>query len=244
MLSMRSASSLPTSTVIASGPNPARASSLVAVATASAVSRTAMRRFTVAIFCRGAAIAAPHPGWEWLAGGDGATASRTARACWRRVACRTSSKQSRPRTSPRLWETRGRLSWSQSDARAARVTSRYTASSTLTTPAGAPSGRYEALVGAQPLGVSGPAGPRSGSGLFCTLAPRAPVKLTRFVIGSTDRGAPARPREARRLPVMRPPLWRPPVAPSPAEQTVMRLVRRAKLFVWLRAHRHDLFDDD
>ena len=42
---------------------------------------------------------------------------------------------------------------------------------------------------------------------------------------------------------MRPPLWRPPVEPSPAEQTVMRLVRRAKLFVWLREHRHDLFDD-
>jgi transposase len=34
------------------------------------------------------------------------------------------------------------------------------------------------------------------------------------------------------------------VEPSPAEQTVMRLVRRAKLFVWLRAHRHELFDDD
>jgi hypothetical protein len=43
---------------------------------------------------------------------------------------------------------------------------------------------------------------------------------------------------------MRPPLWRPPVEPSPAEQGVIRLVRRAKLFVWLRAHRHELFDDD
>lgn len=42
---------------------------------------------------------------------------------------------------------------------------------------------------------------------------------------------------------MRPPVWRPPVAPSPAEQTVIRLVRRAKLFVWLRTHRHELFDD-
>jgi transposase len=37
-------------------------------------------------------------------------------------------------------------------------------------------------------------------------------------------------------------VWRPPVAPSPAEQSVIRLVRRAKLFVWLRAHRHELFD--
>ena len=43
---------------------------------------------------------------------------------------------------------------------------------------------------------------------------------------------------------MRPPVWRPPIEPSPAEQTVMRLVRRAKLFVWLREHRHELFDDD
>ncbi len=42
---------------------------------------------------------------------------------------------------------------------------------------------------------------------------------------------------------MRPPVWRPPVEPSPAEQAVIRLVRRAKLFVWLRAHRHELFDE-
>jgi hypothetical protein len=42
---------------------------------------------------------------------------------------------------------------------------------------------------------------------------------------------------------MRPPVWCPPVEPSPAEQRVMRLVRRAKLFVWLRLHRHELFDD-
>jgi hypothetical protein len=43
---------------------------------------------------------------------------------------------------------------------------------------------------------------------------------------------------------MRPPLWRPPVEPLPAEQRVMRLVRRAKLFVWLRTYRHELFDED
>lgn len=42
---------------------------------------------------------------------------------------------------------------------------------------------------------------------------------------------------------MRPPVWRPPVEPSPAEQTVIRLVRRAKLFVWLRLHRHQLSDE-
>jgi Transposase domain (DUF772) len=42
---------------------------------------------------------------------------------------------------------------------------------------------------------------------------------------------------------MRPPVWRPPVALSPAEQAVVRRVRRAKLFVWLREHRHELLDD-
>jgi Transposase domain (DUF772) len=42
---------------------------------------------------------------------------------------------------------------------------------------------------------------------------------------------------------VRPPVWRPPVEPSLAEQRVIGLVRRAKLFVWLRAHRHELFDE-
>jgi hypothetical protein len=42
---------------------------------------------------------------------------------------------------------------------------------------------------------------------------------------------------------MRPPVWRPPVALSPAEQVVVGRVRRAKLFVWLREHRHQLLDD-
>jgi DDE family transposase/transposase-like protein DUF772 len=41
---------------------------------------------------------------------------------------------------------------------------------------------------------------------------------------------------------MRPGLWRPPVAPSAAEQAVIKAVRRAKLFVFLREHRHELFD--
>src|SRR6266513_4162959 len=38
-------------------------------------------------------------------------------------------------------------------------------------------------------------------------------------------------------------MWRPPVEPSPAEQVVIRAVRRAKLFVFLRLHRHELFDE-
>src|SRR5712692_964572 len=42
---------------------------------------------------------------------------------------------------------------------------------------------------------------------------------------------------------MRPSMWRPPAEPSPAEQAVIRAVRRAKLFVFLREHRHELFDE-
>jgi transposase len=38
-------------------------------------------------------------------------------------------------------------------------------------------------------------------------------------------------------------VWRPPVEPSPAEQAVIKAVRRAKLFVFLRLHRHELFDE-
>jgi len=42
---------------------------------------------------------------------------------------------------------------------------------------------------------------------------------------------------------VRPDVWRPPVEPSPAEQMVIKAVRRAKLFVFLRLHRHELFDE-
>src|SRR5438270_10036610 len=42
---------------------------------------------------------------------------------------------------------------------------------------------------------------------------------------------------------MRPPPWHPPVDRSPAEQAILRLIKRAKLFVFLRQHRHELFDD-
>ena len=41
---------------------------------------------------------------------------------------------------------------------------------------------------------------------------------------------------------MRPVVWRPPAEPSAAEQVVIKAVRRAKLFVFLRLHRHELFD--
>jgi transposase len=39
-------------------------------------------------------------------------------------------------------------------------------------------------------------------------------------------------------------VWRPPAEPSPAEQAVITAVRRAKLFVFLRLHRHELFDEE
>ena len=42
---------------------------------------------------------------------------------------------------------------------------------------------------------------------------------------------------------MRPAVWRPPAEPSPAEQAVIKAVRRARLFVFLREHRHELFDE-
>ena len=42
---------------------------------------------------------------------------------------------------------------------------------------------------------------------------------------------------------MRPQIWRPPTEPSPGERKVMRLVKRAKLFVFLRENRHEIFDE-
>jgi DDE family transposase/transposase-like protein DUF772 len=41
---------------------------------------------------------------------------------------------------------------------------------------------------------------------------------------------------------MRPPVWEPPVALSATEQTIIKRIKRAKLFVFLRQHRHTLFD--
>lgn len=43
---------------------------------------------------------------------------------------------------------------------------------------------------------------------------------------------------------MRPPIWSPPVQPSPEEQMVLSLAKRAKLFVFLREHRHEIFDEE
>jgi hypothetical protein len=40
---------------------------------------------------------------------------------------------------------------------------------------------------------------------------------------------------------MRPPLWHPPIELSTAEHAIIKRIRRAKLFVFLRQHRHTLF---
>src|SRR5829696_8711256 len=42
---------------------------------------------------------------------------------------------------------------------------------------------------------------------------------------------------------MRPLPWSPPVELSPAEQTIVTRIRRAKLFVFLREWRHELLDE-
>jgi transposase len=40
---------------------------------------------------------------------------------------------------------------------------------------------------------------------------------------------------------MRPPLWHPPIELATGEQAISKRIRRAKLFVFLRQHRHALF---
>ena len=42
---------------------------------------------------------------------------------------------------------------------------------------------------------------------------------------------------------MRPARWQPPVEPSAAEHAILNRIRRAKLFIFLRHHRHALFSD-
>src|SRR5215208_3346319 len=38
-------------------------------------------------------------------------------------------------------------------------------------------------------------------------------------------------------------IWSPPVATTPKEDWILKQCKKAKLFVFLRAHRHELFDD-
>src|SRR6266487_4533262 len=42
---------------------------------------------------------------------------------------------------------------------------------------------------------------------------------------------------------MQPPLWQPPVDLSQQEEQIVKRIRKAKLFVFLRQHRHELFDE-
>ena len=42
---------------------------------------------------------------------------------------------------------------------------------------------------------------------------------------------------------MRPVYWRPPIELSATEQSIIKHIRRAKLFVFLRQHRHEVFDE-
>src|SRR5712691_8737156 len=42
---------------------------------------------------------------------------------------------------------------------------------------------------------------------------------------------------------MQPIPWKPPVALSPQEEQIVKKIRKAKLFVFLRQHRHELFDE-
>jgi hypothetical protein len=43
---------------------------------------------------------------------------------------------------------------------------------------------------------------------------------------------------------MRPRIWRPPIDPTPTEQVVIKRIKRAKLFVFLRQRRHEIFTED
>ena len=56
-------------------------------------------------------------------------------------------------------------------------------------------------------------------------------------------GTPLR-RHRPRKKTMRPPVWHPPVDLSPTELTIIKRIRRAKFFVFLRQHRHELFSDE
>src|SRR6266498_1139082 len=55
-------------------------------------------------------------------------------------------------------------------------------------------------------------------------------------------GASSRWPIAKGVLPMRPPVWQPSVDLSPIEQTIVKRVKRAKLFVFLRQYRHALFD--
>ena len=42
---------------------------------------------------------------------------------------------------------------------------------------------------------------------------------------------------------MQPEMWKPPVELSQQEEQIVKKIRKAKLFVFLREHRHELLDE-
>src|SRR5258707_10315719 len=58
-------------------------------------------------------------------------------------------------------------------------------------------------------------------------------------------GTAETPRESNgvRRKIMQPPLWQPSVEPSKQEERIMKQIRKAKLFVFLRQHRYELLDE-
>jgi Transposase domain (DUF772) len=52
-----------------------------------------------------------------------------------------------------------------------------------------------------------------------------------------------RQRKITRRKNMQPVIWRPPVTLSQQEEQIVKKIRKAKLFVFLRKHRHELFDE-
>jgi hypothetical protein len=42
---------------------------------------------------------------------------------------------------------------------------------------------------------------------------------------------------------MQPTIWKPPIELSQQEEQIVKQIRKAKLFVFLRQHRHELFDE-
>src|SRR5947209_1620874 len=43
--------------------------------------------------------------------------------------------------------------------------------------------------------------------------------------------------------IMRPIYWQPPIELSATEQSIIKRIRRARLFVFLRQHRHEVLDE-
>src|SRR5690349_2195318 len=56
-----------------------------------------------------------------------------------------------------------------------------------------------------------------------------------------NKSIPASVRKASIICVLR--AFHPPVGPSSLEQTIIAHIKRAKLFIFLRDHRYELFDD-